>query len=256
MIRSPIGSVAPLESTSCTLCGPGCVTGTVSVSTTRVAFNRRHGVKVLSCKLRVGFVDRFRNRDHVVQGCTRYGTMPLIVLHVGELLKKIGDRKPLKIGRVGLASSVDEVTLSARVVRAFLALDYRSRRRRVQLRKPIDRAGAPIDLSVRVALRAPGNTEQLAIVRFRRLRAHPSGKPNRDSLSLRRLLLDRRPASLLSEHAKKDSGLGCSLPIWRTRRAAISRSLECPFVMDWVIVWELCFTAYQRHLGEMRNILP
>jgi hypothetical protein len=39
----------------------------------------------------------------------------------------------------------------------------------VQLRKPIDRAGAPINLCVRVALRAPGNTEQLAIVRFRRL---------------------------------------------------------------------------------------
>jgi hypothetical protein len=39
----------------------------------------------------------------------------------------------------------------------------------VQLWKPIDRAGAPINLCVRVALRAPGNTEQLAIVGFRRL---------------------------------------------------------------------------------------
>ena len=37
----------------------------------------------------------------------------------------------------------------------------------MQLREPVDRAGAPINLCVRIALRAPGNTEQLAIVRFR-----------------------------------------------------------------------------------------
>jgi len=96
-------------------------------------------------------------------------TMPLIVLHVGELLKKVGDRQPLKIGRIGLSSSVYEVTLPTRGVGALLTRNYRSRRRRVQLRKPIDRAGAPINLCVRVALRAPGNTELLAIVRFRRL---------------------------------------------------------------------------------------
>ena len=92
----------------------------------------------------------------------RYGTMPLIVLHVGELLKKITDRKPLKIGCIGLASAIDKVTLSARVVRAFLALDYRSRRRRVHFREPIDRAGAPIDLSICIALCASGNMEQLS----------------------------------------------------------------------------------------------
>jgi hypothetical protein len=38
----------------------------------------------------------------------------------------------------------------------------------VQFREPIDRAGAPIDLSIRVALRASGNMEQLAIIGFRR----------------------------------------------------------------------------------------
>src|ERR1700676_498989 len=95
--------------------------------------------------------------------------MPLIVFHVGELLKKVGDRQPLKIGRIGLSSSVYEVTLPTCGVGALLTRNYRSRRRRVQLRKPIDRAGAPINLCVRVALRPPGITELLPIVRFRRL---------------------------------------------------------------------------------------
>src|SRR5258708_28388107 len=119
------------------------------------AATRRHGVKVLSCKLGVGVVQRFRNRDHVVNGCARHGTMPLIVLHVGELLKKVGDRQPLKIGRIGLSSSVYEVTLPTRGVGALLARNYRSRRRRVQLRKPIDRAVAPMNLCVLAALLAP-----------------------------------------------------------------------------------------------------
>jgi len=52
----------------------------------------------------------------------------------------------------------------------------------VQLREPVDRAGAPINLCVRVALHAPGNTEQLAIVRFRgfvcTLRVRPIGIVN------------------------------------------------------------------------------
>jgi hypothetical protein len=40
-------------------------------------------VKVLSRKLRVGCLDRFRNWDHVGKACVHYGSMSLIVLHVG-----------------------------------------------------------------------------------------------------------------------------------------------------------------------------
>jgi hypothetical protein len=58
-----------------------------------------------------------------------YGTVPLIILHVGELLKKIRDGKPLKIGGIGLASSVDQVTLAARGVRALLPRNDCSGRR-------------------------------------------------------------------------------------------------------------------------------
>jgi hypothetical protein len=60
-----------------------------------------------------------------------YGTIPLVIVHIGELLKEITDWKPLQIGRIGLASAIDKVTLSTRVVRALLTLDYRSRRHRV-----------------------------------------------------------------------------------------------------------------------------
>src|SRR3954469_1132636 len=31
-------------------------------------------VEVIGCQLGIGFVDRFRNRDHVLDGCVRYGT--------------------------------------------------------------------------------------------------------------------------------------------------------------------------------------
>jgi len=69
------------------------------------------------------------------------------------------------------------VTLPARVVRAFLSRNYRSRRRRVQLREPIDRAGAPVNLRIRIALRASGNMEELAIVGFRGLVYAPRPRP-------------------------------------------------------------------------------
>jgi len=63
----------------------------------------------------------------------------------------------------------------------------------VQLREPIYRAGAAVNLSIRVALRASGNMEELAIVGFRRL-VYALGKANRDSRSSRHLLeLGRRP---------------------------------------------------------------
>src|SRR4029078_6589095 len=78
-------------------------------------------VKVLGCEFGIGFVDRFRNRDHVLDGCVRHGTTPLIVFHIDKLLEKIRDRKPSKIRRVRLASAVDKVTLPTRAVRAVLA---------------------------------------------------------------------------------------------------------------------------------------
>src|SRR4051812_17008468 len=78
-------------------------------------------VKVIGCELGVDFVDRFRDRNHVLDGCVRDGTMPLTVFHVSELLKSIRDWKPSKVGRIRLASAVDKVTLPTRVVRAWLA---------------------------------------------------------------------------------------------------------------------------------------
>jgi len=77
--------------------------------------------KVIGCEPGVGFVDRFRDRNHVPDGGVRDGTAPLIVFHVRELLKNIRDLKPAKVGRIRLAPAVDEVTLPARVVRASLA---------------------------------------------------------------------------------------------------------------------------------------
>jgi hypothetical protein len=78
-------------------------------------------VKVIGCEPGVGFVHRFRNRDHVLDGCVRYGTTPLIVFHIGKLLEKIRDGQPSKVGGIGLASAVDKVTLPTRAVRAVLA---------------------------------------------------------------------------------------------------------------------------------------
>ncbi len=78
-------------------------------------------MKVIGCESGIGFVDRFRNRDHVLDGCVRHGTTPLIVFHIGKLLEKIRDRKPSKVGRIRLASAVDKVTLATRAVRAVLA---------------------------------------------------------------------------------------------------------------------------------------
>src|SRR6516162_10802450 len=58
------------------------------------------------------------------------------------------------------------------------------------------------------------------------MRVRPSGKANRDSPSLRGLLVDRRSASLLSgRHETRGSRSGGgSLPISRTGRATISDS--------------------------------
>src|SRR3954462_4641563 len=67
--------------------------------------------KVIGCESGIGFVDRFRHRDHVLDGCVRDGTIPLTVFHVSELLKNIRDRKPSKVGGVRLASAVNKVTL-------------------------------------------------------------------------------------------------------------------------------------------------
>src|SRR5262249_3735726 len=78
----------------------------------------RHGAKVIGGVFRVGCADRFRNWDHVGKACVHYGSMPLVVLHIGKLLKKIGNRKPLKIRRVGLASAIYKVTLPTSAVRA------------------------------------------------------------------------------------------------------------------------------------------
>ena len=86
IMRTPIGSLAPLASTSCTLCGPGCVTGTVSVSMMRVLLPRGYGVKVIRCELRVVFVERFRNLDHVGQASVDSGSVALVAFHVRELL--------------------------------------------------------------------------------------------------------------------------------------------------------------------------
>jgi len=48
--------------------------------------------------------------------CVRYGNYgPLAILHVGEFAaEKYATGSPRKIGRVGLASPVDEMTLPAR----------------------------------------------------------------------------------------------------------------------------------------------
>ncbi len=54
--------------------------------------NCRHRVKILPRELRVLCVDRFRNWDHVIDGCVRHGATPLAGLHVGELLQKIRNR--------------------------------------------------------------------------------------------------------------------------------------------------------------------
>src|SRR6478735_12704537 len=54
-------------------------------------------VEVIGCERGVGLVDRFRDRNHVLDGCPRDGTMPLTVFHVSELLKNIRDRKPSKV---------------------------------------------------------------------------------------------------------------------------------------------------------------
>src|SRR6185436_11263119 len=54
-------------------------------------------VTVIGCEPGVGVVDRFRNRDHVLDGCVRYGPTPLIVFHIGKLLEKIRDGQPSKI---------------------------------------------------------------------------------------------------------------------------------------------------------------
>src|SRR3954447_5121716 len=80
-----------------------------------------YGVKVIGREPGVGFIDRFRDRNHVPDGCVRDGTVPLTLFHVSELLKSIRDRKPSKIRRVRLASAVDKVTLPTRAVRAVLA---------------------------------------------------------------------------------------------------------------------------------------
>src|SRR3954471_18564249 len=133
------------------------------------ASRRWYRMKVIGCEPGVGVVDRFRNRDHVLDGCVRYGTTPFVFFHIGKLLEKIPDGKPSKVGGIRLASAVDQVTLPTRAVRAVLARNHWSRRRRVQLREPVDGAGAPIDLSIRVALCASRNTKQLAIVGFWRL---------------------------------------------------------------------------------------
>src|SRR5262245_64476292 len=77
-------------------------------------------VEVIGCESGIGLVDRFRDRNHVLDGCVRDGTMPLAVFHVSELLKNIRDRKPSKVRRIRLASAVDKVTLPTRVVRALL----------------------------------------------------------------------------------------------------------------------------------------
>jgi hypothetical protein len=78
-------------------------------------------LKVIGCQLGVGFVNRSRDRNHVLDGCARDGTMPLTVFHVSELLKNIRDWKRSQVGRIRLAPAVDKVTLPTRVVRASLA---------------------------------------------------------------------------------------------------------------------------------------
>src|SRR6476469_2138 len=77
--------------------------------------------KVFGGEPGVGFVDGFRDRNHVLDGCVRDGTVPGTLFHVSELLKKIRDRKPSKVGRIRFASAVDEVTLPTRAVRAVLS---------------------------------------------------------------------------------------------------------------------------------------
>jgi hypothetical protein len=49
--------------------------------------------------------------------------MPLIFLHVGELLQKISNGKPLQIGCIGLASPVDQMTLPASLVRPVFSFN-------------------------------------------------------------------------------------------------------------------------------------
>src|SRR5271169_99979 len=128
----------------------------------------RYGMKVIGRNLRLEFVYRLCYGDHVGKARVHFGCMPLVVSHIGKLLKKISNRKSLKVGRVWLTSSVNKVTLPTRVVRALLTQNHRTRRLRVQLRKPIHRAGAPVDLSICVAFRASGNIEELTVVRLRR----------------------------------------------------------------------------------------
>src|SRR4026207_2496609 len=88
----------------------------------------RYRSYVLGGEPGVGFVDRFRDRNHVLDGCVGDGTMPLAFFHVSELLKEIRDRKPSKVGGIRLASAVDKVTLPTRAVRAVLARNHWSRR--------------------------------------------------------------------------------------------------------------------------------
>src|SRR5436190_19060394 len=86
--------------------------------------NASHGwyrAKVFGGEPGVRFVDRFRDRNHVLDGCVRNGTMARTLFHVSELLKNIRDRKPSKVGRIRLASAIDEVTLPTRAIRALLA---------------------------------------------------------------------------------------------------------------------------------------
>ncbi len=45
-----------------------------------------YGVKVIRCELRVVFVERFRNLDHVGQASVDSGSVALVAFHVGELL--------------------------------------------------------------------------------------------------------------------------------------------------------------------------
>jgi len=127
--------------------------------------NCRHRVKNTPRELRVLCVDRFRNWDHVIDGCVAHGATRCRP-SCRKLLRKIRNGSPEdRPCRACLAHR--EVIARTRCTRlSFPKLPEPAAQGAT--REPIDRAGAPVNLRIRIALRASGNMEELAIVGFRR----------------------------------------------------------------------------------------
>ena len=110
----------------------------------------------------------------------------------------------------------------------------------MQLREPVDRAGASVDFGIRIALRASRNMKQLAIVGFRRfactLRPRPIGIVGSCALCLR--ILGRRRGGLGGlRKVRRHAG---NLLIRRKGKAGLLRSFTVPPSLRSISACHMC----------------